>query len=420
MKITLLHYRYVPAFAGVELVMEQHARLFADDGHEVTVLTGSPESVPARDRRVKVVVIPELTKEHPLRIAADNEAADSPSIAPHFDALVLTTRNALRPFLQEAGAVFIHNVLTMPFHLACTVALWQLADELPAGRLVSWVHDLAAVNPDYAIPSNVPWTLLRRRHPAIRVVAISDLRARQFEALTGTAPDAVIPNGIEPLDFLSLTPRVAQFVAEHRLLDADLLLFQPARIVRRKNIELGIRLVAELKSRACRAKLLITGAPDGHNVSSELYRSELQDLRRRLDVEDDIRFINEFFPVTKNDLASFHRVADVLWFPSRQEGFGLPVLEAAVSRLLIFCADVEPMNTFPLSTAEFFDPAAEPNQIADQLLRFLKKNSSFPDTRRNVILRFAWQAIWPQIQKLLTPFEPQRMQNAQRDGAQLK
>ena len=43
-------------------------------------------------------------------------------------------------------------------------------------------------------------------------------------------------------------------------------------------------------------------------------------------------------------IADFYRLADALLMPSREEGFGIPVLEAGLSRLPIFCADIPPLR----------------------------------------------------------------------------
>jgi hypothetical protein len=40
MKIALLHYSAMPVVGGVELVIDQHARLMVEDGHQVMVIAG--------------------------------------------------------------------------------------------------------------------------------------------------------------------------------------------------------------------------------------------------------------------------------------------------------------------------------------------------------------------------------------------
>ena len=38
MRIALIHYSCLPVIGGVEFILAAHARLFADHGHEVTVI----------------------------------------------------------------------------------------------------------------------------------------------------------------------------------------------------------------------------------------------------------------------------------------------------------------------------------------------------------------------------------------------
>ncbi len=413
MKITLLHYRYTPSLAGVELVMEAHARLLKSAGHEVTVVAASGSS-----SEVRVVLLPELSDQHPLFAPAQAEldalrtlpperqkAARTPGALPAFQAMVAATRAALEPWCAAADRVIVHNILTMPFHLPATVALWELVETLPPERLISWVHDLAPLNSDYPAchpGAPWPWTLLSQRHPAIEQVAVSPARARDFEALTGTHVDFIVPNGLDPFGFLNLTPAVENFVRDQRLLKADLLLLHPTRLVRRKRIELGFDLLLALREKGCRAKLLITGAMDEHNPDGLRYLEELLLLRNQLGLSPrDACFLHSHFPVTKRDLVSLYSLCDVLWMPSRSEGFGLPLLEGSLHRMLLFCTNVAPMNTLGLPNAEFFDPALPPSRLASQLLTALEPRSRFRKARNEVVRRFAWEALLPDIEATL-------------------
>src|SRR5439155_15342924 len=143
--------------------------------------------------------------------------------------------------------VVLHNVLTMPFNLAGTSALWQVAEALPQTRFIGWVHDLAFCNPDFDFPHAgcAPWSLLAAAHPQIEYIAVSEHRRQQFETLTGVSCE-VIPNGIDPIAFLGLSAPVAKLADERKILENDLVLLHPARVVKRKNIELGLRLTAAL------------------------------------------------------------------------------------------------------------------------------------------------------------------------------
>ena len=90
MKIAIVHYTYAPVIGGVEIVIAEHARLFAEHGHEVTVICDRGAS---SDPRIRVRLLP--------------DARDAAELA-----------RALEEWLAPQDMVFLHNVTTMPFHLA--------------------------------------------------------------------------------------------------------------------------------------------------------------------------------------------------------------------------------------------------------------------------------------------------------------
>src|ERR1043166_7838798 len=85
-KIALIHYTYLPVMGGVEIVMAEHARLFTEHGHQVTVICDQGAS---NDPRIPVELLP--------------DAADAGELA-----------RALEPRLANMDVVMIHNVATMP------------------------------------------------------------------------------------------------------------------------------------------------------------------------------------------------------------------------------------------------------------------------------------------------------------------
>lgn len=356
MKITLVHYAYAPVVGGVERVMEEHARLFAAHGHEVTVLCQRGTS---DDPCVRVIHLPD-----------ENCAA------------------TLRPVLAASDVVFIHNVATMPFDMALTNTLAQLADELPGVRFIAWVHDIAACNPDLApVPES-----LRRAHPGFRHVVVSELRARQFRELTGE-DCAIIPNGLDPARVLGLPANVSRFADEFSLFDGRIVLFHPTRLLRRKNVEMSLAITAELKAQGRRATLLITGAEDRHNPASRDYAAWLRTERARLGIEREAIFVGEHMEVADAELAALYTIADALIFSSRSEGFGLPVLEAALHRLPIFAADIEPLRSLASAGATFFDLAAQPSAIAALIASHLAENTAHL-ARKAALAQSSWSAIY--------------------------
>ncbi len=384
MRIALLHYTYLPTVGGVEIVVAQQARLFSNHGHEVTVICRSGAS---NDPRIRVATF----------------ASRCPSGAVDAAAEIANVRDALRELMAQQDVVLAHNVCTMPFDLALTAAVWDLADELPQVRFVCWTHDIAAANPDLGIsPASLPPALFGRAHPRMEYVAVSDLRAQQLTSLLSLSPEhcRIIPNGIDPETTLGLSASVSAFAQRHRLLERDIVLFQPARLLRRKNVELGLRVTAGLRAAGRDCAVVVTAPPDAHNAASADYAASLVRRRAELALEQHALFVHEHFTATDRDVASLYAVADALFFPSRQEGFGLPLLEAALHRLPIFCADIEPLRSMLDPRISFFSPVADPAHIAAALMRQLDASGPM-QIRKTVARHFTWPAIY---RKFLAPF----------------
>jgi glycosyltransferase involved in cell wall biosynthesis len=177
------------------------------------------------------------------------------------------------------------------------------------------------------------------------------------------------------------------------LLSRDIVLIHPTRLLRRKNVEFGLEVVAELRRRGRDAVTLITGAADPHNERSVEYATALLERRTQLGLEDSALFVGEHFPVAPLDLTGLYQLADALFFPSRQEGFGLPVLEAALHRLPVFCADIEPMNCLLDHSLHVFDPEGSPSEVATLIQRTLDRSAPHR-ARRETVTRYAWNAVW--------------------------
>jgi glycosyltransferase involved in cell wall biosynthesis len=355
LRVALIHYTAAPVIGGVESIVSMHESLFSTREHDVRIIARSGEP----DVR--------LHEREPL--------------------------DELRTAVRDCDVVIVHNVLTMPFDLPLTEALWQLAEERPDVRWFAWVHDLAACNPDYDHPwHKPPWNRLAQACPHFTYVAVSKHRARQFEALTGVEA-RVIPNGVDAMAVLGLEDEVWQLVEKHALMEREIVLIQPVRLVRRKRIELGLEVVAELRRRGRDAVTLITAPTDPHNATSTAYAKELRARRDQLGLKKDALFVGEALEILDEDLASLYAISDALFYPSRQEGFGLPVLEAALHRLQIFCTDVEPINSLLEHGVHVFAPDGSPADIATLIERTLDRSPSYR-AQHEALRRYSWETIW--------------------------
>lgn len=299
MRIAILHYTKPPVIGGVERVIRGHAAVLQSRGHHVTLWS----------------------------------AADSA----RFESELATDGDS------SLDAVIVHNVFTMPFDLGWTRRLHELAAIHSGVRWINWVHDVAAVNPNYAHLSwGKPELKLLTTPPRAVHVAVSELRRTEYLRVTELDPSLcrVVPNGVDVAGCLGLTERVTKWVLEMQLWDRDLVFLHPTRMLRRKNIELGVRLVSDLRDRGLNPAYLVTGACDPHQTDGMLYASELLGLMTDLNVADRVFFLSDGGEVSDQDLQGLYAISDALFFPSFSEGFGLPVIEAGLHGLPVYCSGI--------------------------------------------------------------------------------
>jgi glycosyltransferase involved in cell wall biosynthesis len=188
------------------------------------------------------------------------------------------------------------------------------------------------------------------------------------------------------------------------LLNASPLLLLPVRITPRKNIELALHVCASLIIHFPDTKLVVTGPLGPHNPANVKYFEKLDALRKELKLENVLHFLAELTTEYISDevISDFYHLADALFLPSREEGFGIPILEAGLAGLPIFCSDIPPLRSLGGAHVTYFSPDADPNGIAKTIAKHLSSNPVF---RMRVEMRrqYTWERIYTQkIAPLLT------------------
>jgi mannosylglucosylglycerate synthase len=406
MHIAILHYAGPPTVGGVEATMAAHARVMAADGHQVRLVVGRGGATPGAE----VLVEPDLGSRGPeIEAVAAELAAGSAGAA--FESLVARIAERLAQAFAGVDAVLVHNVLTLHKNLALTAALHRLHSAGLAPRIVAWCHDFAWLDPLYTpeLHEGYPWKLLRVPWPGVRYVVVSEDRRAMLAGLLGLRPEqiAVVTPGVDLGAFLKLEPDTLELVRRLDLLTADPLLLLPARVTRRKNIELAIAITGALcaeigpEGSPYRPRLIVTGPPGPHNPANAVYLERLKALRDAAGGADSIVFLYESYvdaagrprPVSDAMLADLFKLADGLLFPSRYEGFGIPVLEAGLAGIPIFCSDIPPFRATAGDAALFFDPEGPPEAAAARIGAALAADRR-AELRRRVRNTFTWDAIY--------------------------
>jgi glycosyltransferase involved in cell wall biosynthesis len=307
----------------------------------------------------------------------------------------------LQAALSGVDILVAHNVCSLNKNLALTTALHQLHVSKKLPRLILWHHDLAWTTPRYQpeLHEGYPWDLLRTDWGDTTHVVVSELRRSELAKLMKLGLDSisVIPNGVDAARFYKLESQTQVILDQTHLLDAAPILLLPIRITPRKNIELALRTLAELQKQFPKAALVVTGPLGPHNGNNIQYFEMLKNLRTQLGLQGSGHFLAELVDSFLPDevIADFYRVADALFFPSREEGFGIPLIEAAFSHLPAFCADISPLRELGLDDAAFFSPDEDPAKIAGMIADYFQSSAT---ARLSVRARssFRWEAIYRQ------------------------
>lgn len=182
---------------------------------------------------------------------------------------------------------------------------------------------------------------------ARRIIAISEYTRRTIVERCGVDPDKVVavPFGIEPAGDPEPLPAAALARGPY--------LYYPAATYPHKGHEILLRTFAALRASGSIAeRLVLTGERTAR------WRKELEPLVRRLGIQGDVSHLG-FVPYA--EVRRLIAGATAVVFPSRYEGFGLPVLESAqlgarlvTSRLEVFDEVGVPRD----AQVDFSDPGA--------------------------------------------------------------
>jgi glycosyltransferase involved in cell wall biosynthesis len=389
--VAILHYAGPPQLGGVEITVAAHARFLSDRGVPVRILAGNGGDLP---EGIEWRIVAEFGSRGD-DVEGMNRELNQGIVTERFHALVERVKSQLTDALAGASLLIVHNVLTMHKNLALTTALDQLNGAGMLPPVVAWCHDFAWIDPVYEseLHAGPPWDLLRSRWPEVSYVVVSRDRQGCLANLLGLAEDeiAVVPPGIDLVAFLKLEETTVRLIDRLGLLEADPLLLLPARITRRKNIELAVEITGALRNQGLAPRLLITGPPGPHNPTNAEYLADLRRVVRDSGARDAVAFLYDT-PVSDSTMSDLYRLADALLFPSRAEGFGIPLLEAGLSGLPIFRSDIPVMSEVAPRAEVVFRLDESPEAIAGRIAAFLASDPRF-ELKRKVQRHYTWRAI---------------------------
>ena len=414
LRIGILHYSCPPVVGGVEEILSQHATILHRLGQHISVLVGMgeifTESFPVRIEPVLGSQNESITKAHERSNSGDYKPLKR-----------LTNRiyDILTDWAQNLDVVLAHNVLHMPFNLPFTLALRRLTALSGGPVIVSWAHDspyFEAAPPEYL--KEHPWNVLHRTHPAIHYVTISESRKHRFQELCADVLWKVIPNGIDPAGFFYLDEKSRRLAEELDLFGRDLVVVQPSRITPRKNLELSIHIIRGIKILGYNVLFIMTGAYDPHENRAVSYYRRLRYWINELGMQDNTAISAEYrfrdgkkLVPDRIFIRDLYLMADLLLMTSKDEGFGLPLLEAGMIKLPIACAEIPPFLEVGREVC-FFPLDEPPLTIAGRIMEYLSRTTTHK-MFRNVMRKYVLDVVCkrellPFLRELTTRLQPDK------------
>jgi hypothetical protein len=372
--------------------LEIHFKLFGTDGvslqsQELSKALGAmgwraypcASDVPSH---AEGLMLPELSYQSPDAVAlrkrifsTDEESlrtSDGDSLVKEIVERAEPIRRQVEDYVDALKIPLLHirNIMSLPYNLPATLALYNLATERPDIRFLMQHHDIYWEGPNsqsFLTPFEQINDLMNKimcpslpnaRHVLINPVAAEALRAKK--GIVGT----VVPDGFDfdrdvpDIDEVAFRNQVEILVGDPRPVGRDdLVVAMPARIAINKAIELAIQFVSALS----RERTTLENAPDGVGLNRRQFgtsSSVVLLLPQGEDLEDNRPYFERLlsyaqqlgiklayggnivvpdrrFQAGDRDHYPFYgtyRAVDLVCYPPEHEGFGNQAIETVWAR----------------------------------------------------------------------------------------
>jgi glycosyltransferase involved in cell wall biosynthesis len=265
----------------------------------------------------------------------------------------------------------------------------QRLPRLPMRRSVATFHDLFVMTGEYSTPEFRARFTAQARDAATRadaVIAVSEFTRSQVVSLLGVNPAKVhvVHHGVRRFAGQDSTPPVR-----------EKLILNVGALQKRKNI---VRLVEAFETLAPPWQLVLAGS-HGYGAAEILARIEKSPARERIKVTG---------YVSTYDLAGWYARASLFAFPSLDEGFGMPVLEAMAAGVPVITSLRSALPEVAGDAALLVDPD-DSQALRDALLELTRNRDLWQELAQRGTTRartFTWEKAvretWDVYRTLLT------------------
>jgi len=242
-------------------------------------------------------------------------------------------------------------------------------------KIVTTFHDLFVLTGDYSTPDFRARFAEQARRAAERshtIIAVSEFTADQVRGLlkVGSTPIHVVHHGVQLPTDATLVPDSAR----------ENIVLHVGAIQKRKNLE---RLIQAFETLPDTWKLVLAGSV-GYGGQAAIDRAARSKAEKRIIVTGYI---------DNEKLETLYRAARILAFPSLDEGFGIPVIEAMSRGLPVVTSDASALSEVAGGAALLVNP-----RDVDSIAQGLQTLAASPGLREHLkraglqrSLHFSWK-----------------------------
>ena len=383
-------------------MLQPLAEQLASKGHIVTFLAGRGH---LNSKRIKTTLIPELDPEN-SHIKRLQEQIDSGALPEQYENRVREIEKKMETRIGYIDNIIIHNMMTMPLNIVATEALWNFIQKYPDKNYYIWTHDLAWKMEHYQniLYERRPWSLRKTRVPNGQYITVSEQRKKQIINLMEISKSKieVIPNVIKFQDFLKFSKYTEQITGEWSIYNRFPVIMLPVRILPRKNIERSIRILANIKKYYPDFLAIITG---NYNANAPYYQ-KIKKLIGDLGIARNIMFLQDILkekdlPARANSLRvrDLYFISHLVLFLSKDEGFGIPILEAGAARTPIVLSDLEVFREIAGDNGNYLSAELDINSAAEKLRNIISEKAEYLKLNTRVTRKYNWKFWWDRYLK---------------------
>ncbi len=371
---------------GVSLETKKWAEIFERWGYSNYYMAGELDTPEENS-----FIVPETHFKHPESIRLYKQSFNDTDTRPRqlsrdIHAMRDTLKDKIYEFIEKFSIDLLipQNTLTIPLHIPLALALTEVIAEANI-PVIAHHHDFFWERKRFL--RNCVWDYLNAAYPphlnSIHHVVINSSAQNQLALRTGIS-STLIPN---VMNFENPHPPIDEYNSNVReelgIGDDELFVLQPTRVVQRKGIEHAIELVARMKRKSV---LVISHASGDEGYEYEQRVKEFAELLKIRALFVDHR-IGDSRGTTKDGkkiytLEDIYPHADLVTYPSLQEGFGNAFLEAIyfkkpilVNNYSIYSYDIKPKG---------FEAIEMDNFISDKTVREMNALLDDPDRIKKI------------------------------------